>query len=60
VQVAFRAVMAFRAEVLPVLVDVRRLLCASSVSADALLYHFGMEGSRPYDFYKPLQGVFPL
>jgi hypothetical protein len=58
-QVAFWAEMAFRAEVPPVLVEVRRFLCASSVSADSLLYYFGMEGSRPYDCYKPLQGVFP-
>jgi hypothetical protein len=26
---------------------------------DVLLYHFGMEGSLPYDFCKPLPGVFP-
>jgi hypothetical protein len=39
---------------------VRRILSASSVSADSLLYHFGMEGCRRYDFYQPLPGVFPL
>jgi hypothetical protein len=49
-QVAFRVEMAFQAEVPPVLVEVRRFLCTSSMSADSLLYHFGMEGSRPYDF----------
>jgi hypothetical protein len=59
VQVAFRAVMAFQAEVPPGLVEVWRFLSASSMSADSLLYHFGMEGSRPYDLYKPLPGVFP-
>jgi hypothetical protein len=53
------AQVAFRAEVPPVLEEVRRFLCASSGSADSLLYHFGMEGSRPYDFCKPLPGVFP-
>jgi hypothetical protein len=52
--------MAFRAEVTPDVVGVRQFLCASSVSADSLLYHFAMEGSRPYDFYKPLPGVFPM
>jgi hypothetical protein len=51
--------MAFRAEVRPVLVEVRRFLSASSVSADSLPYYFGMEGSRPYDLCKPLPGVFP-
>jgi len=59
VQVAFQADMAFRAEVPPVLVAVRQFLCASSVSADCLLYYFGLEGSRPYDFYKILLDVFP-
>jgi hypothetical protein len=58
-QVALRAEMAFRVEVPPVLAEVPQFLCASSVSADYLLYHFGMEGSWPYDFYKPLLGVFP-
>jgi len=58
-QVAFRAEIALRVEVPPVLVEVQRFLCASSVSADSLLYHFGVEGSRPYDYYKPLPGGFP-
>ena len=58
-QEAFRAEEVFQAEVLPVLVEVRRFLCASSVSADSLLCHFGMEGSHPCDIYKPLLGVFP-
>jgi len=48
------AQVAFWAEVLPVLEQVRRILCASSMSADSLLWHFGMEGSRPVDFYEPL------
>jgi hypothetical protein len=54
----FRAEMAFMEEVPPVLVEVRRILCASSVSADSLLCHFGMEGSRPYNHNKLLPGVF--
>jgi hypothetical protein len=58
-QVAFRAKIAFRAEMPPVRVEVRRFLCTSSVSAYSLLYQFGMQGSRPYDLYKPLPGVFP-
>jgi len=38
-------------------VEMHEFLCASSVSADSLLNHFSMEGSWPYDFYKPLPGV---
>jgi hypothetical protein len=57
-QVAFRVEAAFRAKVPPVLVEVRQILCASSMSTDSLLCHFGMEGSRPFDFYQPLSGVF--
>jgi hypothetical protein len=38
-------------------VEVRWFLCTSSVSADSLLCHFGMEGSRLIDFYRPLPGV---
>jgi hypothetical protein len=53
VQVVFRVV------VPPVLVEVRQFLYASSRSAGYLLYHFGMEGSWPYDFCKPLLGVVP-
>jgi hypothetical protein len=53
------AQVAFRAEVPPVLEEVLRFLCTSSGSPDSLVYHFGMEGSRPYDFCKPLPGVFP-
>jgi hypothetical protein len=49
----------FWAEMPPVLVEVRRFLCASSVSEDSFVYHFGKEGSRLYDFCKPLPGVFP-
>jgi hypothetical protein len=41
-----------------VLVEVRQFLCTSSVSADSLQCHFGMEGSHPFDYYKPFQGVF--
>jgi hypothetical protein len=57
-QVSFHAEMAFWAQVQPVLVKVRWLPRASSVSADSVLFNFGMEGSRPYDFYKPLPDVF--
>jgi hypothetical protein len=49
-QVAFQVEALFRAEVLPVLVEVRRFLCATRVSVDSLLCHFGMEGSHPFDF----------
>jgi len=55
---AFWAEVAYWAEVPPVLVEVRRFFCASSVSADSLLCHFGMEGSHLLDFHKPLLGVF--
>jgi len=41
VQVAFWVEMAFRAEGPPVLVEVRQFLCASGVSVDSLLRHFG-------------------
>jgi len=58
VQVAFWVEVEFQAEVQPVLVEVPWFLCASSVSADSLLCHFGMEDSRQYDFYKPWPGVF--
>jgi hypothetical protein len=55
---AFRVEAVFRTEVPPVLVELWRFLCASSVTADSWLCHFGMEGSRQFDFYKPLPGVF--
>jgi hypothetical protein len=53
------AQVAFRAEVLPVVEEVWLFLWASCGSPDSLLYQFCMEGSRPYDLCKPLQGVFP-
>jgi hypothetical protein len=56
--VAFWVEAVFWAEVPPVLVEVRLFLCTSSVSADSLLCHFGIEGSHLFDFYKPLPGVF--
>jgi hypothetical protein len=56
--VAFRVEAAFREEMPPVLVEVQRFLCACSLSADSLLCHFAMEGSRLLDSYKPLPGVF--
>jgi hypothetical protein len=55
--VAIRVVMAFQAEVPQVLVDVQQFLSAFCVSADSLLYHFGMEGSQLYDFCKLLPVV---
>jgi len=58
VQVAFWAEVAIWAEMPPGLMEVRRCLCASSLSADSLLCHFGMKGSRPFDFYKRLPDVF--
>jgi len=57
-QESFRAEVAFQVEVPPVPVEVCRVCCASSVSADSLLCRFGIGRSRPYDFYKPLLGVF--
>jgi len=57
-QVAFGADVAFRAVVPPVLVHVRWFLCSWNMSVDSLLYHFGMEGSRPCAIYKPLPVVF--
>jgi hypothetical protein len=53
------ALVAFRAEVPPVVEEVWQFLFASSWSPDSLLYHFRIEGSRPDDFCKPLPGVFP-
>jgi hypothetical protein len=53
------AQVAFWAEVPPVLEEMQRFRCASRGSAISLLDDFGMEGSRPYDFCKPLPGVFP-
>jgi hypothetical protein len=50
---------AFWAEVPPILVEMRRFLCTSSESANSLVYHFGMEGSLPYDFCKQLPDVIP-
>jgi len=58
--VTFWVEMAFWAEERPFLVEVRWFLCSSGISADRVLYRFGMEGSRGYDFCKPLPGVFPL
>jgi len=49
VQTVFRTEVVFRAEVLPVHVEMCRFLCSSSLSADCLLCHCGMEGSCLYD-----------
>jgi len=57
-QVAFWVEAAFQTGVLLVLVQVRQFLCTSSMSADSMQCHFSMEGSRLFDIYKPLPGVF--
>jgi hypothetical protein len=49
----------FRVEVPLGVEEGRQFLCASIESPDSFLYHFGMAGSRPYDFCKQLPGVFP-
>jgi len=59
---------AFQVEVASVLVsaiwvgleEVRLCHCASSVSVDSWRCHFGKEGSRQFDFDKPLPGVVRL
>jgi hypothetical protein len=58
-QVASQAVIAIRAKVTWVQVELRQFRSASSVSADSFLYHFGVKGSWPYDLCKPFPGVFP-
>jgi len=57
-QEALGAGVAVMAEVPPLLLEVRWFLCASSMSVDSLLYHFGMKGSCPFDFDKSLPGIF--
>jgi len=57
---AFRVEAAFWSEVPLGLLEACWFLCTYSVSAESVLSHFGMEGSRPYDFSKPLPGVFVL
>jgi hypothetical protein len=44
---------AFWAEVAPIMVEVHRYLCASSVPQDYFPCHFGKERSRPCDFCEP-------
>jgi len=59
------AQVAFRVEVALVLLsavwvgleEVRLCLCASSVPVDYWQCHFGKEGSRQFDFDKPMPGV---
>jgi hypothetical protein len=46
-------------EVPPVLVELWWFLWTSSMAADSVLYHFGMQGSQLNDICKPLPGVFP-
>jgi hypothetical protein len=50
-QVAFWGEMAQWAKMLQMLVKVCRFLSASSVSADSLLCHFGIQCSRLFDFF---------
>jgi len=50
----------FRADVPPVLEEVRWFLCAATGSPDSLLYHIAREGSQPYDVCKSVPGVFPM
>jgi hypothetical protein len=57
VQGAFWAEAAFQAKVPTVLVELHQFVCASSMTPDSWLYHLGMEGSPPVDFYKSLPGV---
>jgi len=59
-EIAFRMEAAFRVDMPRVLVEVCRFLSASGVSADCFLCDLSLEGRRPYDFYKPLLGVFLL
>jgi hypothetical protein len=47
VQVALRAMVAFWMEMPRDLVVVWRILYTSNMSADNLLYHFGMEANQP-------------
>jgi len=52
------AQVAFRAKVVPVLVEVNPFLCASSISVDPLLCHFDKEGCLAFNFHESLPGVF--
>jgi hypothetical protein len=47
------------ARVAPIVVEVHLCLWVSNVSVDDLHCHFGKECSCPFDFRKPLPGVFP-
>jgi hypothetical protein len=47
----------FQGEAMPV-VAVHPCLCASNLYMDSLLCHCSKDGSRPFDFHKPLLGVF--
>jgi hypothetical protein len=44
-------------EVALLVVEVYQCLCASSISVDFLPCHLGQQGSREFDFSKPLAGV---
>jgi len=50
----------FRAKVVLILDQVHLILCASSMSADALLCSWGKSCSCPFDFHQPLLGVLPM
>ena len=48
----------FRADMAPVVEEVRLCLWVFSLSVNVLLRHFGREGSLAFDFHEPLWGVF--
>jgi hypothetical protein len=52
--------LAFRAKVMPIMVDGHLCFCATSMSVDCLQCHFGTDGSRLCDFREPSLGVFRL
>jgi hypothetical protein len=51
------AKVAFQTEVVPIVVEVRRCLCASNMFADVLRCHVAERGSSPFDFHEPIPGV---
>jgi hypothetical protein len=50
----------FWAKLVLVVVKVHMCLCASSITADPLLCHFGKQRSSPFDFHQLLLNVFLL
>jgi hypothetical protein len=53
----FRVEVACQVEVPLVVEEARKFLSASSVSEDSVHCHFGIEGRRLFDDYKPLTGI---